>query len=298
MLDFLHLPPRVGRTDIQIFKGTGSWQTWRKPRGVSMVYILCIGGAGAGGRGEDDSGGGGGGGGSGGHSRCLIQAGLLSDTLFAKPGLGGPGRKAGGAGIDGEISYVSVSQSIVANNVIARSGAVEAQGGGAGAANVGGGGGAGETIVLIATMPLGALGHYAMIAGRVGSNGGPFSGPGIDITLPTTSCITTGGCGGGGPDHRGGAFTAVANTLISERLPASPASPGTTGQGGSGSPPFYAPLYSLGGQGGSGSPLTDGGDGGNGINGSGGGGSGSGGAVLLGGRGGDGGNGLVIIASW
>ena len=68
MIDFSHIPNGT-TADIQEFTASASsWQTWRKPRGVSLINILCIGGGGGGGGGfvtsANASRGGGGGGAS------------------------------------------------------------------------------------------------------------------------------------------------------------------------------------------------------------------------------------------
>ena len=70
MLDFSHLPNTLNGADIQTFNALGpsDFQTWLRPRGKSMVSILCL-SSGAGGGGGFSAaastarGGGGGGGG-------------------------------------------------------------------------------------------------------------------------------------------------------------------------------------------------------------------------------------------
>jgi hypothetical protein len=55
MLDFSHLP-KAARGNIQIFNRPCTvtnlqWETWHRPRGVSMLYMICIGSGGGGGTG-------------------------------------------------------------------------------------------------------------------------------------------------------------------------------------------------------------------------------------------------------
>lgn len=96
MLDFSHIPTR-GSADIQTFIGyqrtiTGGSQQWVKPRGISMVHILCLG---QGGNGASATAGatsaGGAGGGSGAQSSLLIPARMLPDILYVSGGAGGAG---------------------------------------------------------------------------------------------------------------------------------------------------------------------------------------------------------------
>ena len=77
--DFGFLPPQF-TSDVQMFfantNATTQWQQWIKPKGVTMVHILCIGAGGGGGGGQSASGnkGGGGGGGSGAIGSLIIPA--------------------------------------------------------------------------------------------------------------------------------------------------------------------------------------------------------------------------------
>ena len=102
----------------------------------------------------------------------------------------------------------------------------------------------------------------------------------------------TGGAGTTNADFQGGAYTAVAGSVISDYRPL----PGAAGSfNGSTAYQLLKPLFSFGGIGGSSSNTGVGGNGGHGAYGAGGGGGGGG---TTGGRGGDGGNGIVIIISW
>src|SRR6266568_4685992 len=90
MLDFFNLPnnERAPNTDIQMFTGAGTnsgsspnlvdVHEWKKPRGITMMHIVCIGAGGGGGGGVTGAVGvskaGGGGGGSGALSILLIPA--------------------------------------------------------------------------------------------------------------------------------------------------------------------------------------------------------------------------------
>lgn len=97
--------PRTQNADIQVFQSSGvnAWQTWRKPRSCSFVYIFCGGAGGGGGAGftgaSGTARGGGGGGGSGGLSKVYMPAFLLPDILHVRVGFGGASGSAGTASI-------------------------------------------------------------------------------------------------------------------------------------------------------------------------------------------------------
>lgn len=294
--------PTIGNVSVFNIPSTVDnlqWHTWTKPYGVTMVNIVCIGGGGGGGAGFTAAAGAArGGGGSGGSSavtRVTIPAFFLPDTLYVQVGAGGAGVTTGTAG-SGVLSYVAVAPNTTATNVIARSGAAGAAGGTTGTGAAVGAAGAAGTIATIATMPLAGMGHFDLIAGQIGVAGGAVAGGnGTAQALPTTAVITTGGTGGGGTtaaDFAGGAWTAVAGSLLSEKRPATPAAGSFDGSSGF---MVTGPLFFFGGTGGSSSNAGVGGVGGNGSYGSGGGGGGGG---TTGGMGGDGGPGIVIITSW
>ena len=123
MLDFSHIPTST-KADVQVFAGStgftsNGWRVWTRPRGASMLHILCIGSGGDGGNGAvgaASTAAGGGGGGSGGQASLVVPAILLPDTLYvtvmATPTL---------------TSYVSLHPSVVANNPV-----IGAAGGGTG----------------------------------------------------------------------------------------------------------------------------------------------------------------------
>lgn len=212
MLDLFHLPTNTV-ADIKEFKGNSvtaglSWQTWLKPRGVSMIHIFLLGqggGGGAGAIGANSTAAGGGGGGSGGQTSLTMPAWMLPDILYISTGA-----SATGAGV---ASYVSIAPNITANHVVAI-----ANGGGAGGnasgATAGAAGSAGA-IATVATMPLGWSFANLALAGQAGIIGG-VAVAGAALTLPTTGLLVTGGTGGGGlpaaaaTGTNGGAFTVPA----------------------------------------------------------------------------------------
>jgi hypothetical protein len=306
VLDLGNLPSKFGGNDVQIFTQpctvtNTQWLTYRRPRGITMLHIICIGGGGGGGGGFTAAAAAArGGGGSGGGSACTrvtIPAFLLPEVLYVQVGAGGGGvGSGGGTATSGVLSYVSVWPNTTANNVVAISGAAAAVGGGTGTGAAVGAAGTAGTIAVIGSMPLAGLGHFDLIAGQIGVAGGAVAGAnGTAQVLPTTSILCGGGSGGAGTtsaDFAGGAFTATANTLVSEQRPATPAAGSNPGSGG---PAIWAPFFMFGGGGGSSSNTAAGGAGGNGAYGAGGGGGGGG---TTGGRGGDGGNGIVIITGW
>jgi hypothetical protein len=92
MLDFSDLP-FPGRANIQTFYGNTevsgtSWQAWQKPRGMSFLQIIAIGGGGGGGRGAQA---GGGGGTSAATSINTFCCNDLPDTIYINIGIGGNG---------------------------------------------------------------------------------------------------------------------------------------------------------------------------------------------------------------
>lgn len=308
MTGFFHIP-RNKLADIQEFTvpstSTTQWHTWMKPRGVSMVSILCIGGGGGGGGGAvpSNAGGGGGGGGSSSQTSVLIQAQLLPDSLYVQVGAGGAGGVTGvTAATNGALSYVSVDYTTTgANNIVCVSGTVAASAGSVATATNGGGNGSGGTVATISIMPLGGLGIYNFVAGQAGTaGGGVTSGAAApNITLPLTGLSCMGGTGGGGTTgvvlNPGGAITSVGSTLFGDSIPIN-ASGGQSGSGSYNIRGTSGIFFTYSGMGSGGNTKSNAGlAGGNGLYGSGGGGGGSG---SPGGTGGRGGNGIVIITSW
>jgi hypothetical protein len=306
MLDYSHVPTPYGVADVQIFNIPSTvtntqWHTWTKPRGKSMMNIICIGGGGGGGGGFTAAAaaarGGGGGGGSSAVTRVELPLWTVPDTLYVQIGAGGQGvGSGGGTAGSGVLSYVAIAPNTTASNVIAISGAAGAVGGGTGTGAAVGASGTAGSIAVIGSMPLAGIGTFEFIAGQGGAAGGAVAGAvGGAGTIPVTSVITTGGTGGAGTtsaDFAGGLWTAITSSWLSEQRPATPAAGTNNGSGGF---MLWKPLFSFAGTGGSSSNTAAGGAGGNGAYGSGGGGGGGG---TTGGRGGDGGSGLVIITCW
>jgi hypothetical protein len=319
MLDFQHVLNTPGY-DLQTFYGpstanTTQWQTWRKPRGVKMIYMIGVGGGSSGGTGLNSSttSGGGAGGGSGGQSSLLIPAAFVPDVLYIQAGNGGqqPATLVSGVvGVAGLPTYVCIEpdSSLLANMTLlfANPGAVT---GTAATTTAGGAAGTAAAVATISQMPLAARGQYQLLAGVAGTTGGNGSTPtaGTNVTLPTTGQFVTGGAGGGGSvttGAAGGNITGVG--LGSENFPtltggiaASGATPAGAGPGS-----FIARFFLMnyGGAGGGGATTTAGGSAGTGGNGAPGcGGGGAGGCnttnVTLA-RPGDGGPGFVYIISW
>ena len=91
MLDLSHIPNSQQNTEIFYSNGiTNAWQTWRKPKKCSFVYIICIGSGAGGGAGTTvNSSGTGTGGGSGAITRALYLSQHLPDNLYIQVGVGG-----------------------------------------------------------------------------------------------------------------------------------------------------------------------------------------------------------------
>ncbi len=306
MLDFGHFPTGDGTSDVQIFNTPSTvtnlqWLTYRKPRGKTMLSILCIGGGGGGGggftRAAAAAGGGGGGGGSSAVSRLLIPLFLLPDILYIQVGAGGQGVSSGGgtAG-SGVLSYVSIYPNIATNNLLLVSGAAAAVGGGTGTGAAVGAAGTAGTIAAVANCPLSGLGYPMFIAGQLGIAGGAVAGGSPTAqTIPTTSIVTMGGAGGAGTtsaDFAGGLISAVADTYLSQQRAQGAAAGANSGSDGV---QLWKPFFSFCGLGGSSSNTGIGGNGGHGAYGAGGGGGGAG---TTGGRGGNGGSGIVVMTAW
>ena len=294
--------PQRGATNWQVFYATRpaatgantDWQTYMKPPGASMIYILML-AAGAGGsrvaNGNVTQGGGGGG--SGGMSRMLIPATLLPDIIYVRPGRGGPGATtASTTGSSGGDSFVSIAPTALTTNYIVR------QNGATGPANIQAAGPAGP-IGVTGDAPFSSLGLWYSVAGQIGSGGATgANGNGNNFTVGSQGVITTGGTGGGNGTGTGGTMTGAGffPTL----------STGTTGakagfqRGAIISPGLKSfPLIFSGGTGGAGvTTAIAAGNGADASYGGGGGGGGSGtNAGSISGNGGNGGDGLIIIGT-
>jgi hypothetical protein len=301
--------------DKQVFNASGStWQTWSKPEGRSMAYIVCIGGAGGGGGGfytNTSPSGGGAGGASSSITIAQVPFYSIPDTLYIQVGLGGAGGLgsttagvAGQAGGSGGRSFVSCYPTTDMFNCLVTNSLSVANGGPGGTATLVFGGTASGLSVSATNNPRYlSLCNWASYAGQRGGDG-LAPGTGGSITIAGSLCITAGAGGGGfssGQLGSGGAQNSL-DTLASF-LPAMPQTPFGGGNGRNGYS-FLKPFVSSGGAGGatpgSYTPGGQGGDGGNAgnIGSGGGGGAGSNGVGNRGGNGGRGGNGLVMIISY
>lgn len=305
--------PVPGDADIQVFSYASGFtaniqysflSTWRKPRGVSMVYIFAVGGGGGGGYGNGaaGSGSGGGGGASSPQVTGLFPAIFIPDNLYVIVGRGGSGGKYSGSPVSATAGTSSVvlikpDNNLRAHNILLTTSSV-LDNSGQGANGTGTGGASGGSISSgpsAANNMLCGMGIVQYITGQFGASGS-YNTNGGSITLPTTGLCVTGGAGGAGSNasaFNGGAFLSASGSYVSSIRPLASSARGSNG--------FLSlkPFYSFGGCGGgtSSSINTNGANGGRGGPGSGGGGGGAF-ANTGGGDGGDGGDGLVIICSW
>lgn len=311
--------PKSGNCDFQLFRPSGnttSWQTWVKPKGAKMIYMMAISGGGGGGggftRATTADGAGGGGGGCSGITRIMLPACMVPDALYVQAGLGGLGVSSGGgtAG-SGGISYVSMgpypagtlANFTVDNNLFLMSGAAGPTGGGTGTGTTAGAAGAAGTIAVIGSQNRGGYAAFwAATVGLVGFIGGAITdGAGAAASNVLSDGVPfSGGAGGSGSTGANVTGGAVTGAGIFQTIPGGT---GTTtaingGGGYSWNPEGNASSF-MASTGGSGGAAVDAGTGGNGgkggFPGSGGGGGGAG---TTGGRGGDGGDGCVVIISW
>ena len=299
MLDLSHIPN--SQQDVQIFyaiSGSNSWQTWQKPRKCNYVWIMCIGGAGGGGgafaqANQAYSNGGG----SGGVLRALYNAQQLPDTLYVQVGLGGVGGAPTLPGSSGTRSWVALQPAVVAQNLVAGSGAAVAAGGqGSGV----GTNAAGETAATQATATFFTLSNFISTAGNTAASAGGL----IPLDkIPFTSQIVTSGVGGGSWDlgtatrYNGASILSSSISPLIEGGLAAPTSQSNATNGADGIT-SWKPFYSLGGAGGGSAISGSGGKGGNGGIGSGGGGGGMCATTYTPGSGGKGGDGIVFIISF
>ena len=321
---YMNMPSIVGHSTVSYFTLKNSTITteytmWNKPYGCSMVWMM-VGGGGAGGGGGCGStagsarGGGGSGGGSG-VTKALIAACMIPDILIirvGRGGAGGAGSTGGGTGTSGSSgikSYVmdgSISTTAGELNLILSSSSSSPTGGGGGSTASGGSAGAGGT-ASGSTSQRRHLGVHENIIGNAGVVGGAQTGEnGTSKSYPTSGIFCFGGCGGAGAqsaDFAGGSITPIADSIISECLPAAGAAGSVNGDIGNALrlAPFSFgskyPFFNHCGYGGGSSNSTVGGNGGDG-GGYGCGGSGGGAGVTTGGRGGDGASGIVVLIAW
>lgn len=330
--DFGFLPPSF-KGDVQVFTPTGiaptqtqNWQTWTKPKGTSMVYMMCIGGGGGGGGGfsaaTGNARGGGGGGGSGAITTLLLPAILIPDSLKISVGAGGQGGISSSPALSGGPSYISLGSSLTTGisnpNLILR--ALGGTNGGTGTSSQGGSGGAAGNVTTIAVHgPISKLGFFpgngnalnAGFPGQSGTAGGAQTGAnGTAITAVFNVSPLSGGSGGAGVGTTANTGFAGGNISLQAVVSfddgnftpsANKITGGSAGNatiiGGNGNAGIKSlkPFLNTGGSGGGSASNQVGGDGGIGGYGCGGGGGGGG---TTGGRGGNGGDGLVMIVSW
>jgi hypothetical protein len=298
MTDYFNLPYN---SNVQTFFGNTttartSWQTWHRPSGTTMLYILLLGSGGNGGTGgvyTSSPCGGGGGGGSGQMKILLLPSLLLPETLYLSMAIG-------------DYSYIQTWPSTDANDVVAYT-----QNGYDGSAGSSTAGGAGGMAGLLAGA--GAAGgiafYYNSIRGITGITGGYDNTPNATYNSSAAGsgpCISSHGAGGGGVNsdntgNVGGYVQCVYNnTTIDIPGGAGAAALGQIPGEGKDGKTFFP--YNLGGAGGGAGFVNDydGKAGGDGAIGAGGGGGGAsvkdGGAV--GGAGGKGGTSTAILVAW
>jgi hypothetical protein len=320
--DFPFVPTGI-TGDVQAFApidsgGVSKAQTWNKPRGVSMVYILVVDGGGGGGgglTGATTTARGGGAGGACGCIACaLYPAFMLPDVLRVIVGAGGAG--GSGSGVNGGTGARSVvgtglgigTSIVTIPNIILMASTGSAGGGAAGTNSGAATGGAVQTVAAKGTIGWpGAINIVTFTVGLVGAAGGTPTAAGSNITAGwNTTPLTPGGGGGGvtsaGTGFAGGSITlqGILDHADGNFAPAAilgGGAAGGAGAAGNGQPGIisYKPFLMTGGTGGGSADGAAGGIGGAAGIGCGGGGGGGG---TTGGAGGNGGNGLVVIAAW
>lgn len=317
--DFGYLPPQF-KGDVQLFLPQNStttfWQQWIKPKGISMVYMLCIGGGGGGGFGfaglSNTARGGGGGGGSGAIGSLILPAVFLPDVLKVSVGQGGIGGISPSAAVAGGASYVSMGNGLSLGTGVPNA-ILRANGGGlGGAGSASGGGTAGSAGVATGNFSHGVgLGLFNSISGIIGVTGGAHTGaqgnPQSGVFNGLTISAGAGGAGINTPAQVGFAGGAISlqgpiDFADGTYAPSSGFRAGGTagtltlpGRNGNAGLKSLKPFLNTGGSGGG---SCDNGAGGNGGQGGYGCGGGGGGAGTVSGRGGNGGDGLVLIVSW
>jgi len=303
-MDLFDLPNTDYRT--QIFYTSG---VWRKPPGISMVFMTCLGAGGAGGggftRALGGAGAGGAGGGSAAFSNTFVPAIFVPDEIFITIGSGGIGGIVSSSGTSGGATYVEAFKDGGANFVYAY-----ANGGGGGGGAISGGSGNGIAGIAGATSgqalrKMSICGFSTNPAGQAGSNGGGAAGstptvqPASLVYGGGTGTPTCGGTGGGGctSSNTGGAGGTI--TGIATFIPTIPGGASTGADGNVGIFRInFGSFVSMGGTGGGGNGTGSGGSGAIGTLGSGGGGGGTGTSPATAGSGANGGSGLVIIVCY
>jgi hypothetical protein len=314
MYGFNNIPDKTGNNTFIYNCNSGSFQTWNKPAGVSMVHFVVIGGGGGGGSGYYSSSittlakSGGSGGAPGGLVCGSIPAILLPNTLYLQVGAGGAGGTAvnspnpsvGNSGSSGGISYVCLYPEINSGSILLQS-----------SQTVAGGGVGGQlaSTTGLSTNPTIAnsndLKWIALTGNTVSQTAG---GAGVSNNNAPASIayagLLTGGAGGAGHSINGNNGGVGGNITFSslsawKTLTVASGIAGTAagvvpGNGNVGYS-ILNPLIFCGGSGGGGAAAANrvGGEGGGGGIGCGGGGGGFG--TLISGAGGSGGEGIIII---
>lgn len=301
----------AGSSTVNGTTSLNSWQTWTKPNGCSFVFMVLIAAGGGGGRVSSTTGGGGGG--AGGHTRLLIPALFLPETLFIWPGAGGLGATTTAtSGANGQPSIVACEPYTSASNVAASStvgGYVLYQTGAGGGAGISGTAGTAGAIALSTDQSIASSGLWYSIAGQAGGAGAASTGAsGTTVIAFTSGIITSSGGGGGHGAGNGGGITASTGPFrinVPAVVGGASANKGWDGINLNQKIEYLMsrgdPIYFMGGGGGGGSSVagTLGGFGGDASYGGGGGGGGGNSATAANsGNGGDGGDGLIIIMAW
>ena len=221
MIDVFDLPNNVNKQIFNAANSSGSWQTWNKPKGATVAYIMCIGSGGGGGGMRNwtspNPGAAGGGGGGAAYTIATVPFFLIPDVLYIQVAVGGIGggspnveyaQPGGGEdGGNGALSYVSLYPSTNMSDCLVVNGASIAGGGQGGRDNTlsgnGGGGGAALSANSTTNPRYLSLCTWYSNSGQGGSAGGAyFNGGGgfrnaVNLTLLANG-ITGGGTGGGG----------------------------------------------------------------------------------------------------
>jgi len=270
MLDVFNFPTPQ-QSNYQEFLGgdTGATRTWVKPRGVSMVRIMLIGGGGGGGNGSGAQGGGGGG--SGTVTSWIGPAMFIPDILRVTVGRGGT------SGVNATASRINYQAKNTTGYFL-----LDAGEGVSGTTAVTGGTGG----TAMPANQFTACGIFTSIAGQAGT-AGSSTGAGTNQAASSTTFLSGGAGGAGAAANTGGSVTPNYGFTA---LPATTA--GGTVAGADGYFITQPILVGCGGAGGSTSTAvgTTGGRGGIGC-----GGGGAGEDATTAGRGGDG---AVFVWAW
>lgn len=274
------------------------YQTWPKPLGCSMIFILCIAGGGGGGSAANGAAGtdrdGAGAGGASNMTRVIYPAFIMPDNLYVQVGYGGAGGAQGAAanGLDGGPSAVAVQPSTDPKTRVVYADP------GSGGVSTGAFGGHGAITTTADAIWL-TFGDWASVISSSSSGAGGVHAAASGVN--NGAYITMGGTGGagasaanagfaGGQINSGGWFGP--NPGNSSGMSGTPAGAGQTRWTGQ----YWKPFINRGGMGGASPSPSSSGVGGPGCPGQYGCGGGGGAAGAgTGGAGGDGGPGIVFI---